>query len=103
MNFAHGKIVLALEGGYNLESIANSMMACIKVLLEDKSITGSLKSYPFESTWHVIQAVNCILMLTSLVSHLVSSFPLEGWMFLLILSLFSFYISTSNLCLIIYF
>ncbi|GMN54275.1 hypothetical protein TIFTF001_023400 [Ficus carica] len=57
MNFAHGKIVLALEGGYNLESIANSMLACVQVLLEDKPILGSSEAYPYESTWRVLQAV----------------------------------------------
>ncbi|KAH7528921.1 hypothetical protein FEM48_Zijuj05G0129000 [Ziziphus jujuba var. spinosa] len=57
LNFANGKIVLALEGGYNLESIANSMLACVKVLLEDNPIPGSSEAYPFESTWRVIQAV----------------------------------------------
>ncbi|KAL5544607.1 hypothetical protein UlMin_008391 [Ulmus minor] len=57
MSFAHGKIVLALEGGYNLESIANSMLACVEVLLEDKPLPGSSEAYPFESTWRVIQAV----------------------------------------------
>ncbi|XWS60449.1 hypothetical protein CRYUN_Cryun07bG0037300 [Craigia yunnanensis] len=29
MDFAQGRIVLALEGGYNLDSIANSALACI--------------------------------------------------------------------------
>ncbi|XP_050376901.1 histone deacetylase 5 [Argentina anserina] len=57
MNFANGKIVLALEGGYNFESIAKSMLACVEVLLEDKPILGSSEAYPFESTWSVIQAV----------------------------------------------
>ncbi|KAK9926116.1 hypothetical protein M0R45_023363 [Rubus argutus] len=57
MNFADGKIVLALEGGYNFESIAKSMLACVEVLLEDKPILGSSVAYPFESTWRVIQAV----------------------------------------------
>lgn len=57
MNFAHGKIVLALEGGYNLESVANSVLACVEVLLEDNPIRGSSEAYPFESTWRVIQAV----------------------------------------------
>ncbi|EEF47766.1 histone deacetylase 5 [Ricinus communis] len=57
MDFANGKIVLALEGGYNLESIANSFFACMEVLLESKPIAGSSEAYPFESTWRVIQAV----------------------------------------------
>ncbi|XVF11800.1 hypothetical protein REPUB_Repub08aG0059000 [Reevesia pubescens] len=57
MDFAQGKIVLALEGGYNLDSIANSALACMEVLLEDKPISGFSEAYPFESTWRVIQAV----------------------------------------------
>ncbi|KAM1433764.1 hypothetical protein ACFXTH_015649 [Malus domestica] len=57
MSFANGKIVLALEGGYNLKSIANSTLSCVKVLLDDNSIHGSSEAYPFESTWRVIKAV----------------------------------------------
>ncbi|KAJ7956463.1 Histone deacetylase [Quillaja saponaria] len=57
MNFAQGRIMLVLEGGYNLDSIANSMLACTEVLLDDKPISGSSDGYPFESTWRVIQAV----------------------------------------------
>ncbi|GLU21511.1 hypothetical protein SLE2022_376450 [Rubroshorea leprosula] len=57
MDFAQGKIVLALEGGYNLESIANSSLACVEVLLENKPIRGSSEAYPFESTWRVIREV----------------------------------------------
>ncbi|KAK4477805.1 hypothetical protein RD792_017067 [Penstemon davidsonii] len=57
MEFAGGKIVMALEGGYNLNSLANSVHACVEVLLQQKPVTGSLEAYPFESTWRVIQAV----------------------------------------------
>ncbi|KAI4365858.1 hypothetical protein MLD38_021806 [Melastoma candidum] len=57
MPFAGGKIVLALEGGYNLTSIANSALACMEVLLDGKAAEGSAEAYPFESTWRVIQAV----------------------------------------------
>uniref|UniRef100_A0A2P2KBC5 Histone deacetylase domain-containing protein n=1 Tax=Rhizophora mucronata TaxID=61149 RepID=A0A2P2KBC5_RHIMU len=57
MDFAQGKIVLSLEGGYNLGSIANSFLACMEVLLEGNYISGSSEAYPFESTWRVIQAV----------------------------------------------
>ncbi|KAK7265858.1 hypothetical protein RJT34_33482 [Clitoria ternatea] len=57
MNFAEGRIVLILEGGYNLDSIAKSTHACLEVLLEDKPVVGSSEAYPFESTWRVIQAV----------------------------------------------
>ncbi|KAL5987824.1 hypothetical protein ACLOJK_035579 [Asimina triloba] len=57
MEFAKGRIVMALEGGYNLESLANSVLACVEVLLDGKSIVGSSEAYPFESTWRVIKAV----------------------------------------------
>ncbi|KAK4749615.1 hypothetical protein SAY87_027064 [Trapa incisa] len=62
MSFAKGKIVLALEGGYNLASIANSALACMEVLLDDKTAAGSSDVYPFESTWRVIEAVRHELM-----------------------------------------
>ncbi|KAH9609498.1 hypothetical protein KSS87_018711 [Heliosperma pusillum] len=57
MEFAQGKIVLALEGGYNLQSLAHSAQACVQVLLEEKPINGSSDGYPFESTWRVIENV----------------------------------------------
>lgn len=57
LHLAEGRIVLVLEGGYNLDSIAKSMHACLEVLLEDKPLIGSSEAYPFESTWRVIQAV----------------------------------------------
>ena len=57
MEFAQGKIVMALEGGYNLDSIAKSSLACVQVLLEDNPIQGSSEAIPFMSTWRVIQAV----------------------------------------------
>ncbi|MFS7999824.1 putative histone deacetylase [Helianthus anomalus] len=57
MKFSGGKIIMALEGGYNLNSLANSVVACIEVLLDDKPIAESVEGYPFESTWRVIKAV----------------------------------------------
>lgn len=57
MDFAQGKVLLALEGGYNLQSLANSVHACVQVLLEGKPIVGSSEAYPFESTWRVIENV----------------------------------------------
>lgn len=33
MNFANGKILLALEGGYNIDAISESMLECLKALL----------------------------------------------------------------------
>lgn len=57
MEFAGGKIVMALEGGYNLNSIASSARACVEVLLQDKPPNVMLEAYPFASTWRVIQEV----------------------------------------------
>ncbi|GFP91735.1 histone deacetylase 5 [Phtheirospermum japonicum] len=57
MGFAKGKIVMALEGGYNPSQLANSVQACIEVLLEEKPLIRSLEDRPLESTWCVIQAV----------------------------------------------
>ncbi|KAJ2715095.1 Histone deacetylase hda1, partial [Coemansia spiralis] len=37
---ANGKVVLVLEGGYNLDAIANSALACTKVLLDVRWDTG---------------------------------------------------------------
>ncbi|XP_019054139.1 PREDICTED: uncharacterized protein LOC104602426 [Nelumbo nucifera] len=48
---------MALEGGYNLDSLANSVLACVKVLLEDEPVVRTSEAYPFESTWHAIQKV----------------------------------------------
>ncbi|XP_065013110.1 histone deacetylase 5-like isoform X1 [Musa acuminata AAA Group] len=56
MQFAQGKIVMVLEGGYNLKSIANSVLACAKVLLQEESV-GSIQTATFKSTWRVIEAV----------------------------------------------
>jgi len=35
MALAHGRLVIALEGGYNLESISSSMVACARALMHD--------------------------------------------------------------------
>ncbi|KAK9199374.1 hypothetical protein WN944_014565 [Citrus x changshan-huyou] len=48
MDFEKGKIVLALEGGYNLGFTSNSVLECMEVLLESKQVTRSSKAYPFE-------------------------------------------------------
>lgn len=71
MEFAGGKIVMALEGGYNLDSLANSAQACVEVLLQDKPVIWSLESYPFESTWRVIQEVKVINSFFPLFSELI--------------------------------
>ncbi|KAI3875152.1 hypothetical protein MKX03_021646 [Papaver bracteatum] len=59
MPFSHGRIMMALEGGYNLESLSKSAVACVEALLENKPIIGSSKAeaFPLESTWHVIEEV----------------------------------------------
>ncbi|GJX02718.1 RNA-directed DNA polymerase, eukaryota, partial [Tanacetum coccineum] len=57
MEFSSGKIIMAIERGYNLESLANSILACVEVLLKDKHITESTDDYPFESTLRVIKAL----------------------------------------------
>ena len=36
--FAEGRILLALEGGYNLQTISSSMLCCANVLLGDKIV-----------------------------------------------------------------
>ncbi|EPS65120.1 hypothetical protein M569_09656, partial [Genlisea aurea] len=58
MKFAEGKIVLALEGGYNLNSISNSAQACVEVLLRGETLGEEpSKIRPLESTWRVINTV----------------------------------------------
>lgn len=56
MRFAQGKIVMALEGGYNLNSIANSVLSCAKILLHEE-VVGSTCNPAFVSTWDIIKAV----------------------------------------------
>jgi histone deacetylase 6 len=48
---------MVLEGGYNLRSTANSVLACAKVLLGDKFTFNTLEKQPHESACRVIQAV----------------------------------------------
>lgn len=40
MKFANGRIVCALEGGYNLTAISESMTACLKALLREPCVTN---------------------------------------------------------------
>ncbi|XP_028553648.1 histone deacetylase 5-like [Dendrobium catenatum] len=54
---AESQIVLALEGGYNLSSLTNSVFACAKTLLEGSPIVRNFGGRPFESMWHVINEV----------------------------------------------
>lgn len=73
MNLAQGKIVLALEGGYNLDSIASSMLACAEILLDGRTTNKSSETYPFESSWRVIQAVSSHLFFSPF--HYYFSYP----------------------------
>ncbi|XP_019265626.1 PREDICTED: uncharacterized protein LOC109243171 isoform X2 [Nicotiana attenuata] len=57
MELVGGRIVMALEGGYDLDSTAKSVLACIEVLLQKKPILGTSEANPSESTWRVIQSV----------------------------------------------
>ncbi|XP_057809102.1 histone deacetylase 5-like [Salvia miltiorrhiza] len=61
MKFAGGKIVMSLEGGYNLNSTACSVRACVEVLLHEKSPNVVLAANPFDSTWSVILDVGRVL------------------------------------------
>jgi len=54
MEFAGVDIVLTLEGGYNLKALADSFLACVEALLKDGPSRSSVRTYPFESIWHVI-------------------------------------------------
>ncbi|EYU23516.1 hypothetical protein MIMGU_mgv1a021496mg [Erythranthe guttata] len=58
MDISRGKkIVLALEGGYDPVSLANSTQACVEVLLQDKPRTRSSVDLPLKSTALVIRTV----------------------------------------------
>eukprot|EP00931_Biecheleriopsis_adriatica_P007704 TRINITY_DN108969_c0_g1_i1.p1 TRINITY_DN108969_c0_g1~~TRINITY_DN108969_c0_g1_i1.p1 ORF type:complete len:112 (-),score=15.63 TRINITY_DN108969_c0_g1_i1:38-334(-) len=53
MRLAHGKIVMALEGGYNLESISASMAACVEAFLSEPSHQThrpSVTAHPFHTS-----------------------------------------------------
>lgn len=67
MTLANGKLVLALEGGYNLDNLANSMLSCFKALLNDEH--ASVQQVPVkDSTWDLISKVR-----TELAPHWPSS------------------------------
>ncbi|KAL7115012.1 hypothetical protein ACP275_04G157300 [Erythranthe tilingii] len=58
MDISRGKnIVLALEGGYDPVSLANSAEACVEVLLQDKPLMRSSVDLPLKSTALVIRTV----------------------------------------------
>jgi len=46
MTLARGRVVVALEGGYNLESISNSMAAVVATLLGDSVPRTPLRPVP---------------------------------------------------------
>ncbi|KAL8480107.1 hypothetical protein ACS0TY_026873 [Phlomoides rotata] len=54
LEFARGKIVMTLEGGYNPVSLAKSTQACIETLLGDKPPIRSLEDLSLEPTWSLI-------------------------------------------------
>ncbi len=45
IQLANGKVVMALEGGYNLESISKSAAHCVRVLLGGNRIAFSVTTY----------------------------------------------------------
>ena len=49
MTLANGKVVLSLEGGYDLPSICNSAEMCVKALLGEEVLYSLSYSY-FQST-----------------------------------------------------
>lgn len=53
-SIANGKLVLALEGGYNLDAIANSALGCVKALLGIKLKAGLV---PEASTYETYETV----------------------------------------------
>ncbi|KAG0301146.1 Histone deacetylase hda1, partial [Linnemannia gamsii] len=75
---AGGKIVLALEGGYNLESIAVSGLACTKALLSDPiPALGSIIPNPI-----CIQTIHEVLEVQSRYWKSITPMfidPIEGW------------------------
>ncbi|KAF0696698.1 Aste57867_12552 [Aphanomyces stellatus] len=62
-SLAHGKIVLALEGGYNLRSIATSASACIRILLGDPVPPfEDVPSAPMENALRAIETTRGFLL-----------------------------------------
>lgn len=53
-SLARGRMVLCLEGGYNLRSIAHSMEACVRVLLGDTPMPPLVEKAP---SAHVMNAI----------------------------------------------
>ena len=62
MDLAGGRVVLILEGGYNLQSISESYLSCLEVMLGvspsyKDSVTPTKST--LRSTWDVVQKVSC--------------------------------------------
>ncbi|KAJ4887802.1 hypothetical protein Rs2_27550 [Raphanus sativus] len=55
--FAQGKIVMALEGGYRLDIVAESSLVCVVGLLEDRPVECSIEEHTMDSTRPLIEAV----------------------------------------------
>merc|ERR1711933_513221 len=57
-NLADGRVVVALDGGYNLDSISASMTACLRALLDD-DFDGGMAAIGQAQSYHLdtIQAV----------------------------------------------
>ncbi|CAI5456281.1 unnamed protein product [Caenorhabditis angaria] len=49
MNFANGKVVLALEGGYDLTSISQAAEQCVQALIGESDDAGRLSSAALET------------------------------------------------------
>lgn len=57
MVLAKGRVVLALEGGYNLNSISNSYLACMQALLGDPSPETPCGRAPLPESLPLIEKV----------------------------------------------
>ena len=57
-SLAGGRLILTLEGGYNLESISYSMIMCVKALLGDP--LPPLKRNLFPSQ-HAVNSINQVI------------------------------------------
>jgi histone deacetylase 4/5 len=58
LELAGGKIVLALEGGYNLESISKSYAACTSVLLGDPPMAAPPEDTPLRLSSCTLDILN---------------------------------------------
>jgi histone deacetylase 6 len=49
-SLAEGRVAVLLEGGYNLKSVSESMLACVKALLGDSLRTPKVREVKREAT-----------------------------------------------------